>query len=78
MFFIGIVFILGVIAIVMPVAYKVIEMLVLAPIVGLAFGGFAWSLACMFDNELMSFHAFGMFVILGTLFAEVLFLKGEA
>lgn len=60
-----------------PKAWVATKLLVLAPIVGVAFGGFAWSIAAMIWSGLITWAAFGTFLAGGMLLAEVAFLKAD-
>lgn len=60
-----------------PRTWRVIEVLVLAPIVGVALGGFAWGIAAMFCSTLITWAAFGTFLAGGTLVSEIAFIKAR-
>ena len=49
-----------------PKLMKAIELLIFVPIVGCAFGGFAWAVSSALCNALISFQAFGAFIAVGT------------
>lgn len=54
-------------ALYVPHLFKVVELLVLAPIIGVAFGGFAWAVSAMICSTLITWAAFGTFLAGGTL-----------
>ncbi len=58
-----------------PRSWRVFELLIFAPIIGCAFGGFAWAIAAMFCSALITWAAFGTFIAGATLVAEALILK---
>jgi hypothetical protein len=77
MYFLLLCVLLGLIAAYMPKTWVVVKLLVLAPIVGCALGGFTWSIAAMIWGGLITWAAFGTFLAGGTLLAEVAFLKAD-
>lgn len=58
-----------------PRSWRVFELLILAPIIGAAFGGFIWAVSAMFCGALITWAAFGTFLAGGTIVAEALILK---
>lgn len=66
MHFIVLFLLLGACAAFLPRLFRVIELLVLAPVIGCAFGGFAWAIAAMLCSALITWAAFGTFLAGGT------------
>lgn len=64
-------------AIIAPRAYHVFELLILAPIIGVAFGGFAWAIAAMFCSALITWAAFSTFLAGGTLLTGFIILRSR-
>lgn len=60
-----------------PKTWRVIELLVLAPVVGVALGGFTWAISAMFCSTLITWAAFGTFLAGGTLLSEVAFIRAR-
>lgn len=77
MYFLLLCLLFGLVAAFMPKTWVAVKLLVLAPVVGVAFGGFAWSIAAMIWSGLITWAAFGTFLAGGTLLAEVAFLKAD-
>lgn len=77
MIFIALLLILGALGIFMPKTYKVIEVLVLAPIVGCAFGGFSWAIMAMLFGYLINWTAFGSFLFGGTVITWLAFARAS-
>jgi len=67
----------AIVGIFMPKSYRVFEVLVLAPIVGCAFGGFAWTIGAICFNSLITWTAFGGFLFCGMMLTEIAFAKAH-
>ena len=77
MYFIVLMILFGLCGVFMPRTWRVLELLVLAPIVGVALGGFTWAISAMFCAALITWPAFGTFLVGGTLLSEVAFIKAR-
>lgn len=77
MYFLALLGLFVLMAAVMPKTWAVIKFLVIAPIVGVAVGGFTWAIAAMFCGALITWAAFGTFLAAGTVLAEVLLAKAD-
>lgn len=60
-----------------PRAFRVAEVLILAPIIGIIFGGFAWSVAALAYNPLITTTAFATFLCVGVLASMAVFAKAS-
>ena len=77
MYFLLLLLVFGLVAAFMPKTWVVVKVMLLAPLVGCAFGGFAWAIAAMIWGSLITWAAFGTFLAGGTLLAEVAFLRAD-
>lgn len=75
MYFLLLCLLFSLIAAFMPKTWVAVKLLVLAPVVGVAFGGFVWAIAAMIWSSLITWAAFGTFLACGVLLVEVAFLK---
>ena len=60
----------GLLALASWVFPKGIKYLLLAPLLGLAFGGFVWGVTAMILPALITLHAFATFVVAGVVVSE--------
>lgn len=58
-----------------PRTWRAIELLFIAPIIGIAFGGLVWAVSAMFCAALITWPAFGTFLSGGTLLSVLTCLK---
>lgn len=77
MHFIVLMILFGLCAAFLPKTWAVIKFLVIGPLLGLCAGGFAWGIAAMFCAALITWAAFGTFVLGGTVLAEVLLARAD-
>lgn len=62
----------------MPRAWRAFELTIVAPFIGLALGGFVWSVAAMFSQRLVDLPTFEAFVVAGIVVMVVIFIiKGS-
>ncbi len=54
-------------------ARRITQIFIIAPILGVVFGGLFWSIAAMFDNNLISLTIFGLMIMLTTTLIEIFF-----
>lgn len=64
-------------ALYVPRLFKAVELLILAPIIGIAFGGFTWAVSAMIFNALITWAAFGTFLAGGTLLSIAVLAKAS-
>ena len=77
MYFIILTLLFGLCAIYLPKTWAVIKFLVIAPVLGCAFGGFTWAIAAMFCSALITWAAFGTFLAGGTVLAGAMLVRSE-
>lgn len=77
MYFILLTILFGACAVFAPRTWRVLEVLVIAPIVGVALGGFVWAISAMICGALITWPAFGTFLAGGTLITELAFMKSH-
>lgn len=64
-----------VLAAVFPKAWSVIKFLIVAPLVGVAFGGTMWAITAMICSCLISWQAFGAFLVAGVVLSGFMFTR---
>lgn len=77
MHFIVLTILLGLCAVFLPKTWVVIKFLFIGPLLGLVSGGFIWAIVAMFCNALITWAAFGTFVLGGTVLAEILLARAD-
>ena len=63
------------IAIFLPKLFQAVQYFIITPMLGVAFGGFVWSIVSIFYHELITFQSFGLFAIVGVVIVTCYFIS---
>lgn len=62
-------------ALMAPRLFKVFELVVGVPLIGISLGGFAWSVSALIFNSLITLSTFGLFALAGVAVTMFVFSK---